>query len=156
MLRKVYNLGTRGCARVAEICASFANAPKTGQVERHGVAPKSNGAARHRQVISAFGTPPCVEKLESDSYPSGHAQAAFMWAKIVGELFPERRAELLLRAHRVGWARVLGGVHYPTDVAVGYRLGAIMFEELKKSAGFAEAMERCRAEIERLTRKKAA
>lgn len=57
------------------------------------------------------------------SFPSGHASAAYAAATVLGSLWPERAAEFLGTAKLVGQSRVYSGVHYPSDVAAGARLG---------------------------------
>jgi len=100
---------------------------------------------------------PCVEVPASASYPSGHVTRAFVWAAVLAEIFPEKRPELLERAHRAGWARVIGGVHFPTDVIGGRLLADAIVAELKKSEAFRAGVETCRAEAAALrARKKAA
>lgn len=112
--------------------------------------------ARPRPFVADAGVEPCVERLASGSYPSGHSQGARIWADVLGELFPAYRAELQARATRIAWGRVLGGVHYPTDLAAGDRLGAALVAELKKSPAFQAALEKCRIEIAALLPRKAA
>lgn len=112
--------------------------------------------ARPRPFAADTRVEPCVEPLTSDSYPSGHAQAARIWLEVLGEFFPAQKAELQLRAQRIAWGRVLGGVHYPTDLVAGERLGEALLKEMRKSPAFRARLEKCRAEISLLTAKKAA
>lgn len=71
---------------------------------------------------------PHLEQVSGASFPSGHAteSAAFLLMLAVA-LAPGRRAALALAALvavAVGASRVYLGVHYPTDVAAGWLLGA--------------------------------
>ncbi len=98
----------------------------------------------------------CVSLPTNDSYPSGHSYTAFLRAGVLAEVFPEKRAEIFDRAYSICWARVLGGVHYPTDLDAGRRLAEAGVAELKKSAAFRAAVEKCRAEAAAAGVKKAA
>lgn len=53
------------------------------------------------------------------SYPSGHSTFGATCAIILGDMVPEKRAELFARGWEFGQNRVIGGVHYPTDVETG-------------------------------------
>lgn len=89
---------------------------------------------------------PCVRLAESGSYPSRHSTQAFVWAYVLGEIFPEHQAELLERAHRAAWGRVLSGVHYPTDLIGGKILGDAIITELRKLPEYRAGVEKCRQE----------
>ena len=99
---------------------------------------------------------PCVEIPPTGSYPSGHTLQAFVWAHVLGEIFPEYRTQLLERAHQAAWGRVIGGAHFPTDLIGGRILAEAVFAEFMKSAEFHAAMQKCRAEVEPFLHKKAA
>lgn len=60
----------------------------------------------------------------SPSYPSGHTSAAFAAAIVLGYLMPERSKEFMDIATQASFARIYGGVHYPSDVAAGARIAA--------------------------------
>lgn len=83
----------------------------------------------------------------SRSYPSGHATEAHLYAAVLGELFPERRDALEAHARRLAWARILGGVHYPTDLEAGRRLAQLLFQALRSNTGFQQSLEACRTEL---------
>ena len=99
---------------------------------------------------------PCVPPTKGGSYPSGHSQGAYLWAAFLSEVFPEHAAELEAQAHRVAWGRVLGGVHYPSDLIGGRILAGAVMKKLMENPEFREELERCRAEAERFRAKKAA
>jgi undecaprenyl-diphosphatase len=60
-----------------------------------------------------------IAEPDQFSFPSGHAAAAMSVALIYGVAFPLAGVVLLPLALIVGWSRVILGVHYPGDVAVG-------------------------------------
>jgi acid phosphatase (class A) len=68
----------------------------------------------------------CIERPTSDSYPSGHAAFGMAAALLLADVVPERRAELLARGIEYGEQRVVGGVHFPSDVAAGRTAGTII------------------------------
>lgn len=90
---------------------------------------------------------PCVELSTSPSYPSGHSTRAYLTATLLAGLFPERKEALLAFARKAAWARVQGGIHYPTDLEGGRLLAAALFAELGKSEAFRQRLDACAAEI---------
>jgi undecaprenyl-diphosphatase len=58
------------------------------------------------------------------SFPSGHTSAAFLTATLVGWFYPPLAPALLAWASMVGMARVILGVHFPTDTVIGALMGA--------------------------------
>jgi len=99
---------------------------------------------------------PCVEIPKTNSYPSGHSLRAFVMAAVLGDVFPDRQAELEVRAHRVAWGRIIGGVHFPTDDVGGRIVARAIVAELRKSPAYRAAVEKCRAEVAPFLLKKAA
>ena len=61
-----------------------------------------------------------------DSFPSGHAAAAFAVATVLAARFPRARWPLLAAAVAIAASRVIRGSHYLTDVAGGMALGCVM------------------------------
>ena len=112
------------------------------------VASKAFHGKRLRPPFLDTQVKPCVQLTDSGAYPSGHASQAWMWAVLLAEIFPEHRAEIYKRARAVEWARVIGGVHFPTDVEAGRRLGEAIGREMLKNPKVREEIQRCRAEAE--------
>jgi hypothetical protein len=56
------------------------------------------------------------------AYPSGHAFQAYYLAKILTKKFPEKKEELMKIADRVSDARIIAGLHYPSDKSFAYWL----------------------------------
>jgi len=90
---------------------------------------------------------PVVALPKSFSYPSGSACQAFVWAELLAEIFPERRDALIDRAHRAAWGRVIGGVHFPSDVVAGRLLARAYVDEARKSAAFRAAQAAAKTEL---------
>ncbi|NWJ41553.1 MAG: phosphatase PAP2 family protein [Geothrix sp.] len=65
---------------------------------------------------------PAIELETSPSYPSGHATRGLAYAMVLADLVPEWREALLAQGRLVGVDRVIGGVHYPSDIEAGQRL----------------------------------
>jgi len=91
---------------------------------------------------------PCIPIPSSFSYPSGHSLRAMSRALLLAEIFPEHREELLAWARRAGWSRVIGGVHFPTDVMAGRLLAEAFVSEVLKNRSARAALEHARAEAE--------
>lgn len=90
---------------------------------------------------------PCVPLPMSGAYPSGHATQAFVLAGLLAEVFPEHREALRARAQIVACSRVIGGVHYPTDIFAGRRLGDQLVGEFLKVSGVREGLDQVSAEV---------
>jgi acid phosphatase (class A) len=85
---------------------------------------------RPRPYNYDVGLVPCISKAPpgSYSYPSGHAALGYMMAIMLTQIVPEQRAKWFDRAAGFGRSRVVGGVHFPTDVEAGRTIG-ITFAE---------------------------
>ena len=99
---------------------------------------------------------PCVHLPSGGSYPSGHAAAIYARAEVLSEVFPDRRQALFAWADRAAWGRVLGGVHFPTDLVAGRDLAAAVISAMRRNPEFLAAIERCRAEAAPFLAEKAA
>ncbi|MBC7644204.1 MAG: phosphatase PAP2 family protein [Thermoleophilia bacterium] len=66
---------------------------------------------------------PVVSKPHDKSYPSGHASVAYAAAAVMSSLIPEQAQAYYDLAAQVALSRVYGGVHFPSDVVAGARLG---------------------------------
>lgn len=80
-------------------------------------------AARKRPFVVDPTLEVAVEKPGNNpSFPSGHTSAAFAAATVMSYLMPERSKEFMGMAMQTAYARVYGGVHFPSDVAAGAKL----------------------------------
>lgn len=79
---------------------------------------------RIRPYIAHPDLHPCLPPEDTASFPSGHAVWFRTTAELLADLLPERRERLQQLGRQGGANRVLCGVHYPSDVESGQRLGA--------------------------------
>lgn len=79
---------------------------------------------------------PCIPRESSYSYPSGHTTLGRVLARVLSEIYPERAALIMKRGNEVSKNRIIGGVHYPSDVAAGKILGDEIADVVIKSKWF--------------------
>lgn len=79
---------------------------------------------RRRPYLQYPDLRPCLPFEDSPSFPSGHSTWYRAASELLADLLPERRQRLLAVGHHAGASRVLCGVHFPSDVEAGQRLGA--------------------------------
>ncbi len=70
------------------------------------------------------------------SYPSGHTTRSWATALVLGELKPEMKDIFMLQAIKIGNSRILGGMHYQSDIIGGRALGQLVVDELMKNKKF--------------------
>lgn len=90
---------------------------------------------------------PCVRIPKSTGYPSGSAVQSYVWAELLAEAVPAKRLDLGARARRAALSRVIGGVHFPSDVESGKTLAAAVVAECKRNPVFREEWTVVKAEI---------
>ncbi|MCX5786534.1 MAG: phosphatase PAP2 family protein [Elusimicrobia bacterium] len=108
-----------------------------------GVLKKRNG--RERPFLRDASLDPCLGRIGGLSYPSGHATISRVYALILSELAPERRAQFLSRADEMALDRVIGGVHYTSDIEAGKKFGDILYADLMRNPAFRAKIDKMRA-----------
>lgn len=93
-----------------------------------------------------------VERETSPAYPSFHATRGILYAMLLAEVLPQKRAALLERGREVGFSREVGGVHHPADVFAGRVLGQAVAKALLTNAQFLADLALVRAEVEAAVR----
>lgn len=83
----------------------------------------------------------------SYSYPSGHSTFGAMTAILLSEMVPEKRAELFARGWDFGISRIVGGVHYPSDVEAGRIDATAMVAVMMVNRDFQADLAVARAEL---------
>jgi acid phosphatase (class A) len=86
-----------------------------------------------------------TEAPQNTSYPSGHAGWGWLSARIIAQIETEHADAILARGRDYGDSRVVCGVHYPSDVVAGRRLGDVIFEALAADPKYRKLLAQARA-----------
>ena len=103
--------------------------------------------ARPRPPLIDNRIQPCIELPKSAAYPSGHTTIGVSWSLILAELAPDLRKELLARGNEIGKDREIAGVHYPTDVKAGRKLGHELVKRFLKNPEFQSDLAKAKLEL---------
>jgi acid phosphatase (class A) len=90
---------------------------------------------------------PVVPVPSTASYPSGHAMRGALWGEILAKMMPNLREQLLARGAQIGHDRIIAGVHFPTDVAAGQKLGLVIAHWMMGSSAFRRDLKRAKPEF---------
>ena len=77
-----------------------------------------------------------VTKEDGYSYPSGHSTRAWLFALVLGSLDQADRSDFLYSALQVCQDRVIGGMHFPSDVLESRVLAEDIFANLLENKDF--------------------
>lgn len=84
---------------------------------------------------------------KSGSYPSGHTTRVTINAIMLSMMVPEKKAEIWARANDYAESRVIGGMHYPTDILAGWRTGTAMAAVMLEQPDFKADFDAAKAEV---------
>ena len=101
--------------------------------------------ARQRPFRRNKALKPCLGKVPGLSYPSGHAAVSRLFALLLADVAPERRASFLARSDRAALNRVIGGAHHPSDIEAGKLLGDAVYAGMLKEASFRADLDKLKA-----------
>jgi acid phosphatase (class A) len=90
---------------------------------------------------------PIVPLSKSGSYPFGHATVGTLMGIELANMLPEKRAEIMARAWEYGHNRVVGGIHYPSDIEMGRISGTVIAQTISTHADFKAEFEAAKAEL---------
>ena len=90
---------------------------------------------------------PAVTLEDEGSYPSSHSARGQLYAEVLATILPEKKDALLARGQQIGFDRLLGGVHYPSDITAGRVLGHAIFGRLMNDATFKTQLDGVKAEL---------
>lgn len=89
-----------------------------------------------------------VGKFENQgSYPSGHAAFGWFTGIVLADMLPEMRDAIMTRAREISMNRLVGGVHYPSDIEAGRLLGVACAVETRNNPAFLADFEEARLEV---------
>jgi acid phosphatase (class A) len=83
----------------------------------------------------------------SYSYPSGHSTRGAMTAILLAQMVPEKRAGIFARGWDFGVSRIVGGVHYPSDVEAGRIDATAIASIMMQNRDFQSDLAAARAEL---------
>lgn len=97
-----------------------------------------------------LGHPDAIKQLITPdtgySYPSGHGTRSWLYARVLGELDPGHLEQFLERANAIGQSRVLGGMHYLSDIAASHKLADLLLTSLMTEPEFRSQLEALRSQ----------
>ncbi|GIL40769.1 acid phosphatase [Roseiterribacter gracilis] len=91
--------------------------------------------------------PVCRTKDIGTSYPSGYMLRGVLYARLLSEALPEKKAAIVKRGDDFANNRLVCGSHYPSDMVGSRALALRMAELLLASPEFRAAFEPVRAEM---------
>ncbi|MBI4346143.1 MAG: phosphatase PAP2 family protein [Elusimicrobia bacterium] len=92
---------------------------------------------------------PCLKKTANPAFPSGHAACSRVFARVLGDLVPARRAEYLRRADEIARDRLVAGMHRPSEIEAGKLLGDRVHAALRASPKFRRDFAKIRSSLQR-------
>ncbi len=120
---------------------------RIGESEDETLDPAKPAFGRVRPWLANPAVKPIAKQTKSGSYPSGHTTRVTMNAAVLSMMVPEKRREIWARAEDYAESRVIGGMHYPTDILAGWRSGTAMTAVLMQQANFRADLAAARVEL---------
>ncbi|TXI09082.1 MAG: phosphatase PAP2 family protein [Rhizobium sp.] len=90
---------------------------------------------------------PIVPLSKSGSYPSGHTTLGTLIGIVLSNMVPEKRAVIMARAWEYGHNRVVGGIHYASDIEAGRIAGTVIAETITTHDDYKTEYEDAKAEL---------
>ena len=90
---------------------------------------------------------PVVPLSKSGSYPSGHTTLGTLMGVVLADMLPEKRKAIMDRAWEFGWNRVIGGIHYPSDIEAGRISGIAIAQTISEHEDYREEYAEAKAEL---------
>ncbi|MDK4714498.1 phosphatase PAP2 family protein [Rhizobium sp. CNPSo 4039] len=90
---------------------------------------------------------PIVPLSKSGSYPSGHTTVGTLMGIVLANMMPEKRAVIMARAWEYGHNRIVGGIHYASDIEAGRIAGTVIAETIMTHEDYKTEYEGAKAEL---------
>lgn len=88
-----------------------------------------------------------AKPTKSGSYPSGHTTRVTINAIMMSMMVPEKKEQFWARADDYAESRVIGGMHYPTDISAGWRTGTAMATMMLQDPAFKADFNAAKTEV---------
>lgn len=111
------------------------------------VDPAKDSWKRTRPHLYSDLVKPIVPVSKSGAYPSGHTTVGTLMGTVLSNMVPEKRADIMKRAWEYGHNRIVGGVHYPTDIEAGRIAGLIVAQTISTHDDFKQEFEAAKTEL---------
>jgi len=90
---------------------------------------------------------PVVPLSKSGAYPSGHTTLGTLIGIELSNMVPEKKAALMSRAWEYGHNRIVGGIHYPSDVEAGRIAGTVIASTIMTHDDYKTEYEAAKSEL---------
>jgi len=90
---------------------------------------------------------PVVPLSKSGSYPSGHATVGTLMGILLAEMLPEKRDQISSRAAEFAHNRLVGGVHFRSDIEAGRVSGTVIAQVIGSHSDFQRDFQAAKAEL---------
>lgn len=93
---------------------------------------------------------PVAEKKTSASYPSGHTTVGTLMGIVLADMIPEKKTEIMTRTWEYGANRLVGGVHFRSDIEMGRISGSLIAANIMARDDFKAEFGPAKAELRTL------
>lgn len=90
---------------------------------------------------------PVVKLSKSGAYPSGHTTVGTLMGIVLSNMVPEKKAALMARAWEYGHNRLVGGIHYATDIEAGRIAGTVIAQTIMTHDDYKAEFEAAKQEL---------
>lgn len=90
---------------------------------------------------------PVVKISNSGAWPSGHTTVGTLMGIVLSNMVPEKKAEIMARAWDYGNNRIVGGIHFRSDVEMGRIAGSVIAATIMRHDDFKAEFEAARSEL---------
>jgi acid phosphatase (class A) len=111
------------------------------------VDPAKNVWKRLRPHLYSDLVKPVVPLSKSGAYPSGHSTVGTLMGIELANMLPEKRAQIMARAWEFGHNRLVGGIHYASDIEMGRISGMVIAQTISTHPDFKQEFEAAKAEL---------
>lgn len=93
---------------------------------------------------------PVVKISNSGAYPSGHTTVGTLMGIVLSNMVPEKRAVIMDRAWFYGENRIIGGIHYRSDIEAGRIAGSVIAARIMEQPEFQAEFTAAKAELRKV------